>query len=261
MGTSLEVLVGVKEIVMRLRRGLNRPVLLTILALLCAGVGSATSLSYTGTFTADDQVQYFNVAVASSSSVTFQTWSFGGTWETTDPLYAGQPTANAAGDSIPAGGFFPFLTLFDSTGHIWDSSNQNIDAPDCGPCRPDPVTHYSYDAYRTTLPLPAGNYTLALTVYDNTPITMNWYDGLHRAGQTAPFEPAATFTEEFRTDKSGDEHAPFLLFSSGEKRTGDWAVDITVQDTPEPASMALIAAGLILLFAPRFFTARRTPRV
>ncbi len=243
---------------MRCSCGLYRPAVLTVLALFAAGLGSASSLSYSGTFSHDNDVQLFSVYLANPGTVTIQTWSFGGTW---GPNQLGHPETNAAGQSVAAGGIFPFLTLFDpNNGEILYTSNQL----GCGECRPDPVTTYSYDAYIYTQPLAAGFYELALTVYDNVPVSAYWQDGLSNSGN--PY-----FTETFFNDYNSRtppyttygayEHAPFLLYSSGEKRNGNWDVDIIGVDNsnelPEPASLVLFIAGLVLLFVPRALGLRR----
>lgn len=229
--------------VMRFHSQLRRSALMTILVLLCAGIGSADSLSYTGTFQQDNDVQLFVLNLTKPSALTAQTWSFGGT---------PPGVTDAAGQPVAAGGIFPFLTLFDAAGTILETSNQL----GCGACRPDPVTGYSYDAYLRSLPLAPGVYTLALTEYDNVPGTMNWYDGLTNSGDPLFTEAYLNYVNSL--DPNGIlQHAPFLLYSSGEKRTGAWEVDITLTDLPEPASLALVLAGLVLLFVPRILGVRR----
>lgn len=75
--------------------------------LICTGTGSAASFfSFNGNFTADDNVQLFNLSVGATSNVEFRTWSYAG-------------GTNAAGQVIPEGGFDPILALFGSTGALF----------------------------------------------------------------------------------------------------------------------------------------------
>lgn len=82
-----------------------------VLALLGATAALADNFSFQGTFTKDDNVQLFTFNVGSTSTVTLRTWSYAG-------------GVDAAGVTIPRGGFDPILALFDSTGAY---INQNDD--------------------------------------------------------------------------------------------------------------------------------------
>src|SRR5258706_5517987 len=91
---------------MQRRRG-YRAVLTLVLAsiLASAGIARATNVSFTGTFTQDDDLQLFAFVVTAQSNVTLRTHSFAG-------------GTNAAGMLLPPGGFDPILALFDSTGML-----------------------------------------------------------------------------------------------------------------------------------------------
>jgi len=222
------------------RQTIFRSISLALLVLLCAGTGSAVPLSYVGAFNQDDAVQYLFFNVAAPGTVTIQTWSFGG-------------GTNSAGQVIPDGGFAPVLTLILPDGTV---ATSDFGLFGCGNCNPDPSLGYG-DAY-INVPLPeAGQYIVALTEYDNLPgSTLS--DGFSRSGQ-------GNFTAEFANPYDPNPpQAPFLdYWGDGAKRTGSWAVDISGDEvmTPEPASVALVAVGLVLLFAPRRFSLRRLPRV
>ncbi|MGA2813465.1 MAG: DVUA0089 family protein, partial [Candidatus Acidiferrum sp.] len=64
-----------------------------------------STASYTGSLASSSDVYslVFNVGGTTGQTVTVQTWSFGG-------------GVNAAGNTIPAGGFDPFVAIFDGTG-------------------------------------------------------------------------------------------------------------------------------------------------
>ena len=238
---------------MMFRRRAFRPTLLVMLALLCAGLASATSISFTGTFVQDNDMQilYFNLQTA--TTVTIETWSFGGS--SLNPSPAGE---NANGDVIPAGGFWPVLSVFnDITGSL-EASDAGGNAG-CLYCAVDPTTLTAMDAYINVFLL-AGTYMLVLTENDNTAIGPNLADGFLRSG-------LGNFTSDY---SGGTDPGPFLWpfqDSNGNyiHQTEHWAVDITGADyagtTPEPASLALVATGLVLFFAPRLFGSRRIPKI
>ena len=79
-------------------------VVLAVLLVL-AGSAFADSTSYTGTLanSTDSYSLVFNVGGTSNENVTIQTWGFGG-------------GVNAAGQTIAAGGFDPFVGIFSGTG-------------------------------------------------------------------------------------------------------------------------------------------------
>ncbi|MGO9094570.1 MAG: DVUA0089 family protein [Bryobacteraceae bacterium] len=239
---------------MRFRWGVCPAVVLAILVLLCAGSGNADPLafSYSGTFSNDADVQFFYFYLSTEGTVTAETWSFGG-------------GTDATGQTIPYGGFFPYLAIFNSNGDLtaYQSGGNDFDCEEYG-CNYDPsINTYYYDAYIQTNPLPAGWYLMSLTEYNNVPLGPTLSDGF---SQTDPY-----FTQNFQVWPNScnppysyceyPQNAPFLLYESGEKRTGNWEVDIIGPDQagelPEPASLSLAVAGLALFFLPRAFGVRR----
>jgi hypothetical protein len=236
---------------MMFRRRAFRPTLLVMLGLLCVGVASATSISFTGTFVQDDDMQILYFNLQSATTVTIETWSFGGS-----SLAPGG--TNAAGNVISAGGFWPVLSVFnDTTGSLEASdAGGNLSCPSCAL---DLTTGVAMDAYINVF-LQAGTYMLVLTENDNTAIGPNLADGFLRSG-------LGNFTSDY---SGGTDPGPFLWpFQDNNgnyiHQTEHWAVDITGADyagtTPEPASLALVATGLVLFFAPRLFGSRRIPKI
>lgn len=204
-----------------------------LLALLGASAGLADNFSFQGTFTADDNVQLFNFTVGSTSTVTLQTWSYAG-------------GVDAAGVTIPRGGFDPILALFDSTGA---EINQNDDGGSNVPA--DSVTGEHYDTYLQST-LAAGTYTVSVMEYDNFANGPNLSDGFARTGQ-GDFTAAFGCSEGKFCDVSGDP--------AGNSRNGNWEFDILGVNSastmgggssvPEPASIGLLLLGAAGLSARR----------
>jgi PEP-CTERM motif len=196
---------------------------LSLLVLLGASLASADNFSFQGTFTADDNVQLFNFTVGTSSTVTLQTWSYAG-------------GVDAAGVTIPRGGFDPILALFDSTGA---EINQNDDGGSNVPA--DSVTGEHYDTYLQSTLAP-GTYTVSVMEYDNFAVGPNLSDGFTRTGQ-GDFTSTFGCSEGKFCDVSGD--------SAGNSRTGNWEFDIlgvnaattVTSAVPEPASVGLLLLG------------------
>ena len=72
----------------------------------------AANFSYTGAFSADDDVQLFGFTVNAVSTVTIQTFGYGG-------------GVQSDGNVVSAGGFDPMITIFNSAG-IYGG---NLDGP------------------------------------------------------------------------------------------------------------------------------------
>ena len=200
------------------------------LLLLCLGVrekASATTFNDTGTFTKDNQVAEFNFSVATASTYTLYTDSYGG-------------GANLNGTTSLAGGFVPVLSLFHADGTIVAADGGSGMCN--GGAKIAAATGICDDAY-LNVALTSGSYILALTEFPNVAIN-NLSDGFlfasdpHATG-TACGKNGGTFLE---TDV-----APCV------QRDGSYSVNVSnASAVPEPATWALMlpAAG-VLFFAGR----------
>lgn len=210
-----------------------------VLTLLAASAALADNFSFQGTFTSDDNVQLFNFTVGSTSTVTLLTWSYAG-------------GVDAAGVTIPRGGFDPILALFNSSGA---EINQNDDGGSNVPA--DSVTGENYDTYLKST-LSPGSYTVSVMEYDNFANGPNLSDGFFRTGQ-------GNFTAEF-----GCSAGIFCDVSDdpdGNSRNGNWEFDILGVNSagtiggsgvPEPASIGLLLLGAgALAIARKKFRATR----
>ena len=116
-----------------------------------APAGSTPAKSFTGTFANDSDQREFFFTLASGGPVTVRTFSYAG-------------GTNAAGTVIPAGGFDPTVSLYDSSGVLL-AVNQD---GGCGVVAADPVTSSCWDSY-LPITLPAGTYRVVLTQSTNLP--------------------------------------------------------------------------------------------
>ncbi len=190
-------------------------------------VPASATLLYQGDFLQDDQQELFSFTVVSPGTVVFQTLGYSG--------------GSVGADVVPAGGFDPVLSLFDSTGNLIALNNDSPGATI------DPVTGVGLDALISQL-LGAGVYTLVLTESDNLPIGPNLAAGFTRTGE-------GNFTGPAFTGLAG----AFLDFSPAQ-RNSHWALSVdgasrSVTPVPEPISSFMISTGLLGIFLLR----RRLP--
>lgn len=175
------------------------------LAALAGMPAYAATMTYSGTFTADNQVYSLSLTPTSTTSYTFATTSFA------------------------TGGFYPVLTLFNTTSGAYISSS------DYSGTGSDALLMAS---------LAAGSYTLDLTQFPNTT------NGTLGSGFLFDGASNAAFTG----DLCGQTGGKFL--NSGTtpctQRTGAYSLNVTsAAPVPEPATWALLlpgaAMGVVLL--------------
>lgn len=188
-----------------------------------------TSVTLTGSLTADNSLVTYNFTDTSTQTLDFFTTSYAG-------------GVNADGTTTPAGGFVPVLTLFsNSTGNVVGFGGA---AGVCnGPVSADPSTHLCDDAnfIRTLAP---GAYTLILSEFPNVPT-----GNLSSPGFLFASDPTAT------GDVCGVPGGKFLEsdLASCVQRTSNYAVNIRA--TPEPSSIVLLllpAAGMFRVVRRQF---------
>ena len=209
---------------------------------------SGSALSFTGTLATPVSVFETTFSLTSASTVTFQTWGFGG-------------GTNAAGQVIPAGGFDPLISLFfgpsatptmyvDGSGNALADADNLLNAPwsFVGNCPPAGTVAIGSDNdcgddFMQAL-LPAGTYTLVLTnanyspnaIYDNGALSEGFTDLTAGVFQTCDPVSNACITTN-----------------------GNYAVDITSTSAfaPEPGTVSLMAIGLAVLVGLKQVRKRR----
>ena len=119
-------------------------------AALTAGLHTAQAgdFSFTGNLSGADDQARFVFGLDSGSTVVIRTLSYAG-------------GVNTAGDTIPAGGFDPVLSVFNSNGLL-------LLVDDDGRSAIDPLTGLAYDSEIMAL-LDPGDYTTVLTQFANFP--------------------------------------------------------------------------------------------
>jgi hypothetical protein len=170
-------------------------------------------LSYTGTFSNDNDVVLISFTIPEAVAVTFQTFGYGG-------------GTNGIGQMILPGGFESMLQLFDAPGGAVNGGSI-LPGPDptCGPRKPDPNRlNFCFDVYAQVF-LQAGDYILALTQSPNSTAGSNLSDGFIFDGDPG-FAGGFVGTFGFPGD-------------------GHYALDIT--PSPEPGAALLIAPALLLI--------------
>jgi len=198
---------------------------------------SGASFSFVGTFQHDNDVQKFSFTLASPQTVTLQTLGYGGS--------ANNPGGkNAAGNIIFAGGFEPYLQLFNQDGTPnGDTITPDPPAPACGLRTPDPNRANSCQDVYAQILLNPGNYLLALTQNPNTANALSI--------------PNGTLSDGFLYDSDPNFNNGFMDSRGfGFQGTGNWAVDILNVDqaaavgVPEPGPALCVAASLLILGLP-----------
>ncbi len=207
------------------------------LALLLAGACSATPVLYEGEFDRDDFIQQFLVTLEGPATLTARTLSFAG--------------GTSGATTVVSGGFLPILTIFLPNGDwLYAASVDTDTSGDCGP-RSYATGYGCWDAY-FSFSLSSGTYLVALTQYGN------------QAGITSSDPFSAAGRGNFTGPDYIGQPGRFIQPTTFEQRTGDWAVefdvvgsDYRIMNLPEPASLAPVAAGLVVLLIARRRVFRR----
>jgi hypothetical protein len=225
---------------------------LCLLALLVVAVHPATAdtaTSYTGNLASSSDVYslVFNVTGATSETVVVQTWSFGG-------------GVNAAGNTIAAGGFDPFVAIFDGTGPTASIATDAVGNPfaasdalsdygsfmGCPPAQMANIGGPLCGDVTMSLLLGPGAYTLVLSdalndanaVFDNGTLGEGFTDFTGGVFQTCNTDDTGTTT----CAADASNFAFDLTTSSGTGGGG-------TTPTPEPSLLALLAAGILSVAA------------
>jgi hypothetical protein len=199
---------------------------------------AADSTSYTGTFSTSQDLFEKTIVLTAASSVTLQTWGFGG-------------GTNAAGALIAPGGFDPFLGVFSGTASsasiVTDGGGNPFGTSDtlsnyggfagCPPGHTVNIGGAVCGDIRMSLPLAAGSYTILLSDANYLPNAM--FDN-------------GTLGEGF-TDLTGGAFQTCNTTANGTtcaNDTGNWALDVTtsgVVQTPEPGTFMLLGSVCVTL--------------
>jgi hypothetical protein len=220
-----------------------------VLLLLVSPFVQASDFSFTGTFAYDTDLQFFTFTLANpTAGVALRTVSYGG-------------GTNSAGETIPSGGFEPYLNLY-----MFDGTQMNPgQSGGCaGGLAPDPTTKVCGDVYYpTTLSFPggvwlAGTYTVVLSTFAN-PGVGNLSDGFFASAVLGLNGPSNFTCQVGSPGYQGNPPTigvdqPFCdEFLPGTERTGNWALDIlnvdSATEAPEPGSAGLGVLGGALLLA------------
>ncbi len=193
-------------------------------------VPASATLLFQGDFLQDDQRATFSFTVVSPGAVLFQTLGYAG--------------GTVGPDIVPAGGFDPVLSLFDSTGSLIALNNDDPGAAI------DPVTGIGLDSL-LSLSLAAGNYTLVLTESDNVTVGPDLAAGFTRTGQ-------GNFTGPVFIGGPGA-----FWDSSPTQRNNLWAlavdgVEQSATVVPEPNTILTLSSGILgIVFFRRRSLVRR----
>jgi hypothetical protein len=179
----------------------------------------ADTITFSGAFSQDDNVQLFNITQTAPNDLTVYTSSFA------------------------AGGFTPVLSLFDALGNFVTADDGSQNSGCNALLSPDP-TYYGacWDAIIVFPGAPGTSYILALTEDDNTFQGSVLSDGFSESGN-------GNFTGII------NGYGGSFQLADGTQRTPNWTLNIVSADpalsveevVPEPASGLLLFSGLTFL--------------
>jgi hypothetical protein len=200
-----------------------------------AGRGHAATVSYTGTLANAEDSFATTVDVGVGGSITLQTYGFGG-------------GVNAAGATIAAGGFDPFVGLFSGTGDgaVFVDGTSDIltnytpGCPPAGTVTIGSVPAQCGDVEMSFDGLAAGTYTVLLTDAAYLP--------------AAVFEGSPAYLGDGFIDLTGGVFQTCVDENNCNTDTADWALDVTAGSesttpppVPEPPSVELAGMGAMLM--------------
>lgn len=224
-----------------LMRGIG---LVLYVAVLGTARGYADTVSYTGTLANPEDSFFTTVSVAAGGSLTLQTFGFGG-------------GLNAAGATFRAGGFDPFVGLFEGTGDgaVFVDGTSDIltnytpGCPPAGTVAVGSIAGLCGDVVLSFSSLAAGTYTVLLTDGDYLP--------------AAVFEDSGTLGDGF-FDLSGGAFQTCVDENNCNTDTANWALDISTSTNsappavPEPSSVELAGSGALFIVAWMYRRDKRT---
>jgi hypothetical protein len=202
---------------------------------------SGSSFSFTGSLATPEDIFTQTITLGSTQNVEIQTWGFGG-------------GTNSASAAIPAGGFDPFVGLFQGTGPtalFLDGTADNLSnymsepsaCPPAGLVTIGSVAGQCGDVNLQFTGLAAGTYTILLTDANYVPDAV--YETTGFLGDGFSDLTAGVFQTCFDANDCNTD-------------TANWAVDVTTSgaaSAPEPASFVL--AGLGIAVVSRLSSRRR----
>ncbi|MGE3772243.1 MAG: DVUA0089 family protein [Gammaproteobacteria bacterium] len=191
--------------------------LLLVLASMATAVEAAPVAVVTGNLATDDDVFTTTIHIDTTGAYRFESWS-----------YAGGTMSD--GTVVPAGGFDVILSVFDAAGQLLQWND------DGGLDRVDPASSAGFDAF-LSLVLDPGDYTLAVTQYDNFAIGPALSDGFTRQGE-------GNFTPTLVDDRPCSA-ASFCDVSDSDARTRTSFFAVEVTPVPLPPALALLGTGLV----------------
>lgn len=222
-------------------KSISRRLALAILSVGALSSLPAATVSFTGSFTQDSQINLYTFSVPSTSTVTLLTYSYGG-------------GTNGQGQVISRGGFEPTISLFSPAGTLLTVSGPN---GSCPPQTTDSVSGICGDAY-VQQSLTAGIYTAALTEFFNVANGPSLANGFLQQGTgnfTGPScsVPGGSFLDETCGQRTSNFAIDFVNVQS--------AAPATASAVPEPGSFWLILPCAVLLGVASMRLSADTPAV